>query len=85
MNILRGSDELTDLVIGGYACPFANVTAFDLSVYPRLKSVTIGDYGFEYVNGLNITGLNELESVVIGDGSFVYASLELKSILIHSE
>ena len=70
MSILRGSDEMMDLVIGGYACPFDNVTAFDLSVYPRLKSVTIGDYGFEYVNVLNITGLNELESVVIGKNSF---------------
>ena len=70
MNILRGSDELTDLVIGGYACPFDSVTAFDLSVYPRLKSVTIGDYGFEYVNVFNITGLSELESVEIGMNSF---------------
>ena len=70
MSILRGSDEMMDLVIGGYACPFDNVTAFDLSVYPRLKSVTIGDYGFEYVNVLNITGLNELESVEIGMNSF---------------
>ena len=70
MSILRGSDELTDLVIGGYACPFANVTVFDLSVYPRLKSVTIGDYGFEYVNVFNITGLSELESVEIGMNSF---------------
>ena len=70
MSILRGSDEMTDLVIGGYACPFDSVTAFDLSVYPRLKSVTIGDYGFEYVNVLNITGLSELESVEIGMNSF---------------
>ena len=70
MSILRGSDELTDLVIGGYACPFDNVTAFDLSVYPRLKSVTIGDYGFEYVNVFNITGLSELDSVEIGMNSF---------------
>ena len=70
MSILRGSDELTDLVIGGYACPFDSVTAFDLSVYPRLKSVTIGDYGFEYVNVFNITGLSELESVEIGENSF---------------
>ena len=70
MSILRGSDEMTDLVIGGYACPFDSVTAFDLSVYPRLKSVTIGDYGFEYVNVFNITGLSELESVEIGMKSF---------------
>ena len=61
LSILRGSDEVTDLVIGAYVCPFANVTAFDLSVYPRLETLTVGDY------------------------SFRYASLELKSILIHSE
>ena len=70
MSILRGSDEMTDLVIGGYACPFDSVTAFDLSVYPRLKSVTIGDGCFMYVNVFNITGLSELESVVIGENSF---------------
>ena len=61
MNILRGSDEITDLVIGDYVCPFSNVTVFDLSVYPNLETLTIGSYSFEY------------------------ASLELKSILIHSE
>ncbi len=61
MGILRGSDEITDLVIGDFVCPFANVTVFDLSVYPNLETLTIGDY------------------------SFFYASLVLKSILIHSE
>ena len=60
-NILRGSDKVTDLVVGNGACPFANVTLFDLSVYPNLETLTIGDY------------------------SFYSASLELKSILIHSE
>ena len=61
MSALRGSDEVTDLVIGDYACLYMNVTVFDLSVYPRLETLTIGDC------------------------SFYYASLELKSILIHSE
>ena len=61
MSILRGSDELTDLVVENGACPFTNVTAFDLSVYPRLETLTIGD------------------------SCFVHASLELKSVLIHSE
>ena len=70
MSILRGSDEMTDLVIGGYACPFDSVTAFDLSVYPRLKSIVIGDGCFMYVNVFNITGLSELESVEIGMNSF---------------
>ena len=62
MNILRGSDEVTDLVVGNGACSFANVTSFDLSVYPNLETLTIGDCSFYY-------------------GS----TLELKSILIHSE
>ena len=61
MSALRGSDEVTDLVIGDYVCLYMNVTAFDLSVYPNLETLTIGDY------------------------SFYYASLELKSILIHKE
>ena len=61
MDILRGSDGLTDLVVGNGVCSFANVTAFDLSVYPNLETLTIGM------------------------GSFRYASLELKSILILDE
>ena len=61
MNIIRGSDEVTDLVVGNGVCSFTNVTTFDLSVYPNLETLTIGDYSFDS------------------------SSLELKSILIHSE
>ena len=61
LDILRGSDEVTDLVVGNGVCSFANVTSFDLSVYPNLETLTIGSR------------------------SFFYASLELKSILIHCE
>ena len=70
LSILRGSDEVADLVIGAYVCPFANVTAFDLSVYPKLKTLSIGDESFMYVSVFNITGFNELESVEIGMNSF---------------
>ena len=69
-SVLDGSDEITDLVINRRVCPFENVTAFDLSKYPKLKTLKIGIEGFEYVNEVNITGLNELESVVIGNNSF---------------
>ena len=61
LNILHGSNDVTDLVVGNGVCPFVNVTAFDLSVYPRLETLTIGSC------------------------SFKYASLELRSNLIHSE
>ena len=70
MSVLDGSDEVTDLVIGSRVCPFENVTVLDLSVYPRLKTLVIGNNGFEYVTVFNITGLSELESVEIGMNSF---------------
>ena len=70
MSILQGSNEITNLVIGTNACPFENVAAFDLSVYPKLKTLKIGSESFEYVNVFNITGLSELESVEIGKNSF---------------
>ena len=70
MSVLDGSDEVTDLVIGSRVCPFENVTALDLSVYPRLKTLVIGNNGFEYVDEVKMAGLNELESVEIGMNSF---------------
>ena len=70
MNILEGSNEITTLNIGSRVCPFENATVFDLSVYPKLKTLRIGSESFEYVNVFNITGLSELESVEIGNSSF---------------
>ena len=49
-NILRGSNDVTDLVVGSSTCLFSNVTAFDLSVYPRLERLTVGDYSFYYAS-----------------------------------
>ena len=43
MNVLRGSGETTDLVIGGGACPFANVTVLDLGVYRVILDPTKRD------------------------------------------
>ena len=70
MDIIQGSGEISNLVIGGSSCPFANVTTFDLSVYPSLKSLSVGGDAFKYVNELIIIGLSELESVEIGETSF---------------
>ena len=85
LKILQGSNEITDLEMGGSICRFENVTVFDLSKYPKLKTLRIGSSAFAYVEEWKLDGLNDLESVIIGDGSFYSASLELKSILIHNE
>ena len=70
MNILKGSDTITNLVIGTNACPFENATVFDLSVYPKLKTLKIGSESFEFIEELKLIGLSELESVEIGKNSF---------------
>ena len=59
---------MTELVIGNGVCN--DVTEFDLSKYPLLRSVRIGNNCFRNVDVLNITGLNELKSVEIGENSF---------------
>ena len=71
INLLRGSNGVTDLVIGSSSCLFANVTLFDLSVFPSVKTLSIGSNALSYVKELNITGLSELESVEIGVNSFM--------------
>ena len=64
------SNYRTSIVIDSNKCNEESVTVLDLSKYPKLKSVTIGDNCFMYTNEVIITGLNELESVVIGNNSF---------------
>ena len=70
MNILKGSDTITTLVVGCNACAFETVTVFDLSVYPKLKTLKIGSESFEFIEELKLIGLSELESVEIGKNSF---------------
>ena len=69
-SILEGSNEITNLNIGTNACPFENATVFDLSVYPKLKTLKIGSDSFEFIEELKLIGLSELESVEIGKNSF---------------
>ena len=59
---------MTELVISNGKCN--DVTELDLTKYPLLRNVTIGDECFENVNELRLIGLNELESVEIGMNSF---------------
>ena len=92
MNTLRGCDATTDLVIGGCTCLYESVTVFDLSKYPKLKTLWIGSNGFKYVNELVISKLNELKSVTIDDKAFVNVNElkltglnELKNVTIGDE
>ncbi len=48
----------------------SDFTELDLSRFLQLKSLTVGDHCFSYVNEVSIIGLNELESVEIGMNTF---------------
>ena len=58
---------------------------FYLKNCPKLKSLKMGRYSFSDYTVIEIENVNALESIVIDDLSFYYASLELKSVLIHRE
>ena len=76
---------VTKIRIGNGKCNYKWLTVLSLSQYKNLKSVVIGDGSYKCVSQLKLTGLSELESMEIGMSNFLYASLELKSILIHSQ
>ena len=67
------SNYITELVIGNNMCNTESITELDLSKYPLLKNITIGDESFTYVSVFDLTGLSELESVEIGMNSFTQA------------
>ena len=63
---------------------------FYLKDCPKLKELKVGRYSFSDYTVCEIENVDALEVIEMGDVNgrsynFVYASLELKSILIHSE
>ena len=58
---------------------------FYLKNCPKLRSLRIGGYSFNDYTVIEIENVDALEVIEIGDVNFKYASLVLKSILIHSE
>ena len=63
---------------------------FYLKDCPKLKSLKVGRYSFSDYSVIEIENVNALEVIEMGDlnevsRNFDYASLELQSILIHSE
>ena len=58
---------------------------FYLKNCPKLKSLMMGRFSFSDYSVIEIENVDALEVIEIGDSCFYYASLELKSILIHSE
>ena len=58
---------------------------FYLKNCPKLRSLKMGRYSFSDYSVCEIENVDALEVIEMGTYSFWFASLELKSILIHSE
>ena len=64
------SRYITELVVPSYRCNSEKMNTLDLSLFPQLKSIVIGDDCFMYVKEVKLIGLGRLERVVIGENSF---------------
>ena len=90
---LIGLRELESVCIGSKSFRRDNDSkggSFYLKNCPKLKSLKIGRYSFSDYTVCEIENVNALEVIEMGDlneysYNFYYASLELKSILIHSK
>ena len=61
---------MTKMVVPSNRCNSEKMSVLDLSLFPQLKSIVIGDDCFMNVGQLNLNGLSKLETVVIGINSF---------------
>ena len=92
---LIGMNELESVVIGESS--FTRETScedlnrhFYVKNCPKLKSLKMGRYSFSGYTVCEIENVDALEVIEMGElneksANFDYASLELKSVLIHSE
>ena len=88
-----GLKELERMIVGSWSFRRANDSkggSFYLRNCPKLKSLKMGRYSFNDYTVIEIENVDALEVIEIGDlnewsYNFYWASLELKSILIHSE
>lgn len=58
------------VIVNDDSCNNKRITAIDLSGFVHLKTLTICDNCFQYVNDLNMSGLKTLESLLIGKRCF---------------
>ena len=88
-SVTIGKDSFTKSKNGVLILPYED-RHFYLKNCPKLKSLKMGRYSFTDYTVCEIENVDALEVIEIGDlneysTNFHYASLELKSILIHRE
>ena len=86
---ITGLQDLESVIVGANSFYDENgrdvCRAFCLKNCPKLKSLIVYGRSFSDYSVCEIENVNALEVIEMGSYNFRYASLELKSILIHSE
>ena len=77
------STDMTELIVPDGKC--GNPWVLDFGSFKKLRKLSIGSCCFEYVMLVKFGGLKNLVKLEIDSCNFKFSSLELKSILIHSE
>ena len=85
-----GSEVSTDMTELAITSKCENPRTLDFRSFKKLRRLSIGSICFREVRKVKFGGLKYLETIEIGNVNgtsynFNWASLELKSILIHSE
>lgn len=62
--------HIKSLIISSNSCNAVNMDELDLSKYPSLEHVFIGDNSYSYVSNITISDNDNLQSIEIGKNSF---------------
>ena len=64
------SSSITRFIVDCCCCNEKQSNTLDFSTWKSIKEIEIGSHSFQYVTGVDIVGLSQLERVVIGKYCF---------------
>ena len=64
------SSSITRFIVDCCCCNEKQSNTLDFSTWKSIKEIEIGSHSFQYVTGVDIVGLSQLERVVIGRNCF---------------
>ena len=70
IGIMLLSYDVTQFITDGCCCDALQGKRIDFSYWRALRVIEIGSHSFQYVTGVDIVGLSQLERVVIGRNCF---------------
>ena len=87
--VYRFNKNIKTLEFASNMCNAVDMSELDLSKYPSLESLFIGDNSFNYVSNITISNNNNLRTISVGENSFTnfqnsYGNTTEKSLTIRN-